>query len=456
MNDLTEQIQYMHRFFHSKRTYSINFRKFYLKKLKKQLFIYEQAILSALYLDLKKPAAEVYRSELLMVLDELDYALHHLHHWAKPITQPSRFPLVGSISRQIPEPYGVCSIFVPYNYPFQLALSPLIGALAAGNCVVLKLSEYTPHTNKVIINLIRDTFPNYLVYAFEGDITSSQKLLNQPLDYIFFTGSTEVGKQVMAAASRHLIPITLELGGKNPTLVDYSADLDLAAKRIAWGKFMNAGQTCVAPDYVLVHESVAEAFVAKLRDAVHQLYPDAQHMTHIINEKHFVRLMNCINEDKVVMGGHFESHTHFIEPTLLYPASLQDNCMQDEIFGPILPILPFTKLDTAIQTIQRFPKPLAAYIFSQDRLRTQHLIQHISFGGGCINDTIMHLVDLHLPFGGVGYSGLGAYHGYASFKTFSHFKSILSGNRFDLPLRYGHSAQDMKALKNYIHLRFKG
>ncbi|MGL4736792.1 MAG: aldehyde dehydrogenase family protein [Cellulosilyticaceae bacterium] len=456
MKDLTDQIQYMHRFFHSKRTYDLKFRRFYLKKLRKQIFSYEQALITALYLDLHKPAAEVYRTELFTVLDELDYTLRHMGQWVKPTTRPSRLPLLGSFSSQIPEPYGVCSIFVPYNYPFQLAFSPLIGAIAAGNCVILKLSEYTPHTNKVIQNLVRDTFPNYLVDSITGNVHTARALLKQPLDYIFFTGSTEVGKEVMAAASHHLIPITLELGGKNPTLVDYTADLDLAAKRIAWGKFMNGGQTCVAPDYILIHESVAEAFLVKLREAIHQLYPDPTQMTHIINEKHFVRLMNCINEDTVIMGGHFESHTHFIEPTVLYPTSLQDNCMQDEIFGPILPVIPFTKLQTAFQTINRFPKPLATYIFSEDKLRIEYMLRHITFGGGCINDTIMHLTDLNLPFGGIGYSGLGAYHGYASFKTFSHYKSVLSSSKLELPMRYGHSPCDVKALKYYMNLRFKG
>ncbi|MGL4345527.1 MAG: aldehyde dehydrogenase family protein [Cellulosilyticaceae bacterium] len=455
MKDLTEQIQYMHRFFHTRKTWDISLRRFYLKKLKTQILAHESQILSALYQDLKKPAAETYRTELIMVLEELTYTLKHLSTWTKPKIKPATFPMLGGFTKQLAEPYGVCAIYVPFNYPFQLAMTPLIGALAAGNCTVLKLSEYTPHTNRIITQIIHATFPSHLVYVLVGDAVAAQNLLKQPLDYIFFTGSTEVGKQVMKSAAEHLIPVTLELGGKNPTIVDYSADLKLAAKRIAWGKYMNAGQTCVAPDYILVHESVADAFIKELKDATQTLYPPQAPMAHIINESHFVRLIRCINEDKVVIGGHFDNNTLYMEPTILYPASLQDSCMQDEIFGPILPVIPFGKLSNVFQTINRFPKPLACYIFSEDQTRIKHMLRHISFGGGCINDTVMHLTDPKLPFGGVGYSGQGAYHGYASFKTFSHFKSLLSSPKLDIPMRYGYAPSDVKALRSYLHFKFK-
>lgn len=453
-NDLTEQIQLMHRFFNSKATLPLNFRMYFLKKLKKKIINSQDKLCTALYQDLKKPDYEIYTTELYIVLQEIDTALKNLKKWMKPSATPTAFPLVG-MSSVTPVPYGVCAVFVPYNYPFQLALSPLIGAIAAGNCVVLKVSEYAIHTANFISELLSAVFPKHLVYTLLGDGLVADQLLMQPLDYIFFTGSTRVGKKVMQQAAKHLIPVTLELGGKNPTIVDYTCDIKLAAKRIAWGKFTNAGQTCVAPDYVLVHDAVAEAFMKELKSATKKMFKDKSKLSRMINEKHYVNVLQCINEDKIYHGGHFNADELYIEPTLLYPVSLQDHCMQEEIFGPVLPVIPFSKLSVAIDTIKRFPKPLAFYIFSRDNLRIQHLLKHITFGGGCINDTVMHLTSSKHPFGGVGYSGMGSYHGKYTFDTFSHYRTLLQSSSIELPLRYPLHEQNLSLIKSYMRFKFK-
>lgn len=455
MENITAHIQEMHRFFNTRQSYSLKGRLSFLNKLKQSILKSQNEICKALYADFKKPPFETYTTEIFMVLSELDEAIKHLKTWAKTKYLPTKLPLIGSFNAVTPEPYGVCLIFSPFNYPFQLALSPLIGAVAAGNCVVLKPSEYTPHTSKILQKLLKDVFPSHLVYCVEGEVTLANYLLKQPFDYIFFTGSTLVGKKVMKAASENLTPITLELGGKNPVIVDASCDLKRAAKRIVWGKFLNASQTCVAPDYVLVHENSAVSFLKALQEAIETLFSDKKDMARIINEAHYVRLLKCIDEDKIYYGGHFNTDDLYIEPTLLYPASLNDVCMQEEIFGPILPIIPFKKLSSAIEIIHRYPKPLACYIFSKDKLRIKHILKHVSFGGGCINDTVMHLVSPNVPFGGIGYSGMGAYHGVYSFQTFSHYKTILHSHFLEIPLRYPPYKRKLKLVKKYIPLKFK-
>lgn len=454
MKDMTEQIQYMHHFFRTRKTYDVHFRLYFLKKLKKSLLANQDLLAKALYQDFKKPYFETYTTEIYMVLTELDTAIRHLKSWSKPKTYSAPFPLLGDCTKVLPEPYGISLIFAPYNYPIQLALSPLIGAIAAGNCVVLKPSEYTPHTAKALKHLLVKIFPSHLVWTVEGGSKICEALLKQPIDYIFFTGSTTTGKKVMGEAAKHLIPITLELGGKNPVIVDYNCDLNLAAKRIAWGKFMNAGQTCVAPDYVLVHEDVAKLFLEQLAKETAKMFEDPSHFSRLIHEGHYVHVLKCIDEDKIYYGGHFNPEELYIEPTILYPVKLQDECMQEEIFGPVLPVIPFSKLSSAIEMIQRFPKPLACYLFSEDQHRIQHLLKHISFGGGCINDTIMHLTHPKAPFGGVGYSGMGAYHGKYSFDTFSHYKTVCYSSKVELPLRYPPYDKKLDLIKHYIRARF--
>ncbi|MEF9960452.1 MAG: aldehyde dehydrogenase family protein [Niameybacter sp.] len=455
MKDMTEQIQYMHRFFKTGKTTSLDFRLYFLKKLKRILLTHQEEIAKALYLDFKKPYYETYMTEIYMVLQELEHTLKSLACWSKPETFGASFPVLKGKTTVTRKPYGLCAIFSPYNYPIQLALSPLIGAIAAGNCVVLKVSEYTPHTSKFLKRLLADVFPSHLVWTVQGDGAFCESLLNQPLDYIFFTGSTQTGKQVMAQAAKHLIPVTLELGGKNPVIVDYSADLKLAAKRIAWGKFMNAGQTCVAPDYVLVHENVVEPFLELLKAETIRMFSDKANLSRLVNERHYVRVLKCMNEDAIYYGGHFDAEDFYVEPTILYPIKPRDECMQEEIFGPILPVITFNTLESAIETVQRFPKPLACYLFGEDQLRIQHFLRNLSFGGGCVNDTIMHLTHTQAPFGGVGYSGLGAYHGKYSFDTFSRPQTICYSSKLELPLRYPPYAHTLPLVQTYINKRFK-
>ncbi|MBE6023479.1 MAG: aldehyde dehydrogenase family protein [Cellulosilyticum sp.] len=436
MNNTHEMVQKMNRFFYTRQTYDIKKRIQILKKLRKSIITHHKAIIDALYSDFQKPTLEAYSTEIYTTLSELNEAIKYVSSWAKPDIKAAPLPLLGGHHRILKEPYGVCVIYSPYNYPFQLAMCPLIGAIAAGNCAIIKPSEYTPATNKILKQIIRETFPPFYVQVVEGDAKIAAKLLEEPIDYIFFTGGIETGKKVMYSAAHNLIPVTLELGGKSPTIVDYDANLKLAAKRIVWGKFLNAGQTCVAPDYVLVHESVAQSFLRHIKSELTQLYNGPHQMAHIINESQYVRLLQLINEDKIYCGGHFDTDTLYIEPTVLYPVHQSDLCMQEEIFGPILPIIPFKCLSEAIQIVQRQPKPLACYLFGNDKKRINHLLKHISFGGGCINDTILHLVSPKVPFGGVGYSGMGAYHGYDSFKTFTHQKTVLVSSSKEIPIRY--------------------
>nr|WP_307991382.1 aldehyde dehydrogenase family protein [uncultured Niameybacter sp.] len=454
MKDITEQIQHMHRFFKTGKTLPVDFRLYFLKKLKRTLVAHEDELAKALYKDFKKPYFETYMTEIYMVLQELDHTIKSLSKWTKSKTYMGPIPLLGGRTKVTQVPYGLCAIFSPYNYPIQLALSPLIGAIAAGNCVVLKLSEYTPHTTRVLKRLILDVFPSHFVWPLEGNAEVCTTLLHQPLDYIFFTGSTATGKKVMAEAAKHLIPVTLELGGKNPVIVDHSADLKLAAKRIAWGKFMNAGQTCVAPDYVLVHDSVAQDFLKLLALETKRMFKDKGNLSRLIHEEHYVHILKCINEDKIYYGGHFDTDELYVEPTILYPVKLKDECMQEEIFGPVLPVIPFSKLSSALDVIHRFPKPLACYIFSQDELRIKHLLRNISFGGGCVNDTILHLTHPKAPFGGVGYSGMGTYHGKYSFHTFSRPQSVCYSSKWELPLRYPPYEETLPLLKQFMKMRF--
>ena len=450
MTKFTNHILQMQRYFRTGRTLDINFRCYYLKQLKKAVLEMQDDIVEALYKDFKKPAFETYTTEIYTTVSEINYMLKHLSKWTKGTVHGSVLPLIEGKTRVIPEPYGVTLIFSPFNYPFQLAMIPLVGALAAGNCAVIKPSEYTPYTNEVLQKIIKKVFPAYYVTLIEGDVATCEALLEEPVDYIFFTGSPEVGKRVMSAAAKNLTPVTLELGGKSPTIVDYDADIKLAAKRIIWGKCLNGGQTCIAPDYVLVHENIADELILEMTKILKKYYSSSKNMAHIINEMHYVRLLQLIDEDKVCYGGHFNTDELYIEPTLLYPASFQDMAMQDEIFGPILPIIPYKRIDEVIYQINKRPKPLACYIFSENQSRIQYLMKHISFGGGCVNDTILHVTQLEAPFGGVGHSGMGQYHGYHSFKTFSHEKTVLYSGKREIPFRYPPYVSKLPFVKKII------
>lgn len=428
-------------FFASGATRPQAFREAQLKTLKKAVKAYYSQIETALKRDLNKSAMETYASEIALVFDEIDFMLKHLASLMqpKPVKTPaSHFPAKSLIMY---EPYGRVLNIAPWNYPFQLCIAPMVGAIAAGNTLVLKPSEYAPHTSAVIAEMFAAYFDPSYIAVIEGGIDTTQALLQHPFDYIFFTGSTAVGKVVMRAASEHLTPVTLELGGKSPCIVDRSADIAQAAKRIMWGKTLNSGQTCIAPDYLLVHESIKDTLIEAMQQAVTDMYgkdplqnPDYPRM---INPRHYARVKQLLQDGTSVVGGQFDDRRLQISPTVLTGITWQSPVMQQEIFGPVLPLMTFSDMDQVIHDINAKDKPLALYLFSKDADVEDKVLNAISFGGGCINDTLMHIANHHLPFGGVGASGMGSYHGNFSFYTFSHAKAILKrGTWVDVPVRY--------------------
>lgn len=419
----------------------IGYRKETLKKLLYNIQKSEDLIVKALYDDFKKSEFEAVLTETSYIISELKDTIKNIRKWSKSKRVfPSilNFPSTDYIYK---EPYGNVLIIAPWNYPFQLALCPLIAAVAAGNKVVLKPSELTPNTSSIIATIIEKTFHINHVEVVQGGVEVSNKLLAQRWDYIFFTGSVAVGKIVAKAAAEHLTPVTLELGGKNPCIIDETANLKLAAKRIVWGKFINAGQTCIAPDYILIQKNMKIHFVTYLIEEITKAYgkkidksPD---FPRIINTKNWLRLTNMLQNEKIIFGGETDINSLFIAPTLIDEPSLNSLVMQDEIFGPILPILTYETETDIANTINRYEKPLGFYVFSDNLSFAKKLITQYSFGGGCINDTVIHFSNKKLPFGGVGHSGIGAYHGQLSFDIFSHHKGVVKkGNWLDLPMRY--------------------
>lgn len=416
------------------------FRAEQLKRLREALISREQDILEALAADLNKSEQESFVTEIGMVYKELSFAIKHLHKWVRPKRVKTAITHTGSRGIIHPEPYGTVLIIAPWNYPWQLSVAPLIGAMSAGNTVILKPSELTPNVAGVLASMIRETFAEEYISVVEGGPEISTQLLAQPVDYIFFTGSTQVGKIVMEAAAKQLIPVTLELGGKSPCIVHEDAPLSLTAKRIIFGKFTNAGQTCIAPDYLYVHRSVKDRLVQHMIEAITEFYGSeplkSSEYGRIVSGKHFNRLTALLDDGKVLYGGTSDADGLKIAPTLL-EADWEMPVMSEEIFGPILPILVYDRLDEVIAAVQARPKPLALYLFTESRSVQELVLSRISFGGGCVNDTLMHLATPYLPFGGVGESGMGAYHGDHSFHTFSHMKSVLrQTNRFDFSFRY--------------------
>ena len=414
-------------------------RKQALNALLRELTMQEGTLLAALREDLGKAAFEGYMTEVGLVRDELRFHLKHLDQWAKDTRHPTPLSQFPSRCWTHPEPYGVVLIMSPWNYPVQLCLIPLIGALSAGNCAVVKPSAYAPATSRAIAKLIGAALPPELAAVVEGGREENQALLEEQFDYIFFTGSPDVGRYVMEKAARHLTPVTLELGGKSPCIVTPSANLNLAARRIAFGKLVNAGQTCVAPDYVLVHESVKNRLVQLISREVTRFLGDDPlnnpEYPKIVNEKHFTRLTRLLEGGNLLLGGQFRDGR--IAPTLVDGVDGSSPVMQEEIFGPILPLLTYRELEEVIAFVQGRPKPLALYLFTRSKQTENEILSRLSFGGGCVNDTLVHLASPHMPFGGVGGSGMGGYHGKASFDTFSHTKSILKkSNWLDLPVRY--------------------
>lgn len=443
-------------FFETNITKDYNFRLKQLKKLETILCKNEKEILNALYSDLHKTNFEGYFSELGIVKEELKFTLRHLKKWMKPVRVPTPLAHFKSTSRILYEPFGTVLIMSPWNYPVNLTLAPLVGAIAAGNCAAVKPSNYSPATSAVLDKLISDNFPAEYISVITGGREENTSLLEQRFDYIFFTGGTTVGKLVMQAAAKYVTPVTLELGGKSPCIVEESANLKIAARRIVFGKYLNAGQTCVAPDYLLLQNSVKDKFVAEIKTAVNEAFPTEtykdMHLPHIVNEKHFERLMNLMKGEKIILGGTGDSRRRFIEPTILDGITFDSKIMQEEIFGPILPVLTFDSIDYTIKEIKDRERPLALYLFTKNKNIEKKVLSEISFGGGCINDTIVHLATNHLPFGGVGFSGMGKYHGMESFKVFSNAKSILKKAYFpDISVRYHpYSESKLKLIRSLM------
>lgn len=450
--DVSQTIAAMRRYYNSGETRSVSFRIEQLRKLKSMIRTHEDEIIHALNTDLKKPPFESYASEIGIMYMEIEHAIRRVRQWSRPKRVATPIIHFLSSSRIYQEPYGVVLIIGPWNYPFNLLIAPLVGAIAAGNCVLIKPSELAGEMSGTFSRLISKYFHPDYICAVEGGLDVSRQLLAGKFDYIFYTGSTAVGRVVMEAAAQNLTPVTLELGGKSPCIVDKDANLDYAVKRIAWGKFFNAGQTCIAPDYCLVHSAIKEAFLEKMKKTIQDFYGDnpmqSVDYARIVNERHFQRLSRLLGAGNIIAGGKTDSTQLYIAPTLIDRVSLQDSIMQEEIFGPLLPVMTFDRLDQAIDIVNRLPRPLALYYFSNDARSQQKILAETSAGGGCMNDTISHIGSLVLPFGGIGDSGMGAYHGKTSFDTFSHSKSILTrSNRIDMPLRYPPYGNKVKLLK---------
>lgn len=443
-------------FVRSGHTKSIEFRLEQLKRLKTAIQQNEGLITDALYKDLRKSPFDAYATEIGYVYDSISYCIKHLKKWAKPKRVTTPIIHFGSKSYIYPEPYGSVLIVGPFNYPFMLVMDPLIGAIAAGNAAIVKPSEYTPHVSAAITKLLRDNFKENYIAVVEGGKEATSSLIHAPVDLIFFTGSTTVGRIVMKAAAENLVPVVLELGGKSPCIVDRSVDLDLAAQRIVWGKFLNNGQTCVAPDYLLVHKEVKPALIAKMKEQLMAFYGADPKLSEdygrIVNERQWDRLRSLLSESKVVVGGNGDREDLYFAPTIMNDVAWNDKVMEEEIFGPILPVLEYTDLNEVIESINSRPKPLALYLFTKNKLTETKVMEQVSFGGGCINDTILHLVSPYLPFGGVGASGMGAYHGRHSFETFSHLKSVLKkSTRINLSLIYPPaSSKKLKLIRKFM------
>ncbi len=414
-------------FFKTQQSKSLAFRKMYLEKLKSLIISNEDMLYEAINKDFGKSKFDTFTTELSFILNDINYYIKNLKTLSKPKKVSTNLVNQLGNSKIYADPLGCILVIGAWNYPYQLSLSPIIAAMAAGNCCILKPSEIASNTMKAMISIINENFPPEYLYGYEGGIDETTALLRLKFDKIFFTGSTKVGKIVYKAAAEHLTPVTLELGGKSPAIVTQHANLEMAAKRIVWGKFLNAGQTCVAPDYLLVEETIQEQFLEMLRKYIKQFKyeMDSEQYTRIINQRNFQRLIRLINQEKIYSGGHFDEEKLYIEPTILNSIDWNDEIMQEEIFGPLLPVISFQNYNAALNAIIELEKPLAAYLFTNDSEEKENFTRKLSFGGGCINDTVMHLSNDHLPFGGVGNSGIGNYHGKYGFEAFSHQKAVL-------------------------------
>jgi len=446
--EISSLVRSQRSFFASGQTRSIDFRLEKLKLLKSAILQSQAQIVQAVQGDLGRPEFEAYFE--IASLAEINLAIKQLKKWSKAKKIASSIEQFPSSAWIEPQPLGIVLIIAPWNYPFQLTISPLIGAIAAGNCAIIKPSEYAPYTSKVIAKMIQDCFDREYVAVVEGGVSVSQNLLAEKFDHIFFTGGSNVGRIVMKASAEHLTPVTLELGGKSPCIVDSESNLEVAAKRITWGKFINAGQTCVAPDYLLVDRKVKAQLLALVQKHITTFYGEdprtSTNYGRIINQKHLQRLTSFLENGKIICGGQFNLEERYLSPTILDQVNWSDPVMQEEIFGPILPVVEYDDLNEALSWVNQRPKPLALYFFSKNPNKIRQVLDETSSGGVCINDVVMHLGVTGLPFGGVGESGIGSYHGKASFDTFSHYRSILK-KAFWLDLDWRYAPYKLSQLK---------
>ncbi|HJO94571.1 MAG TPA: aldehyde dehydrogenase [Victivallales bacterium] len=453
---IREIVLKQHTFFNSSTTQLYGFRINELQKLKNGIIKYENQLDAALKVDLGKHKFESYLTEIGFVLYDLSNTIKHLKKWIKIKRVKTPLFMQPASSKIYYTPLGVNLIISPYNYPVGLTFAPLISSIAAGNTSILKVSELTPNVGIVIKLLIEETFdPEYIAYI-SGDVQETNILLKQKFDHIFFSGSPRIGSIVMEAAARHLTPVTLELGGKSPCIVHSDAKINIAVNRIVYGKFLNAGQTCVAPDYVMVHQSIQGKFLEKIKQRIINIYGEDPSLSpdfgRIVNERHYCRIMRLIDTDKVVVGGRSCQSDRYIAPTVMKNVTLEDNVMNEEIFGPVLPVIGYNSFDEILDTVSKLSQhPLACYIFSKSKTVQKELISKIQFGGGCINHCIQHLVNPNLPFGGVGKSGIGSYHGFNGFERFSHKKSILKATSlFDFSLIYPPYKEKIKTIRRMM------
>ena len=450
-----ELIKEQRAFFNNRTTGDISFRKQSLTALQKAIRKYEKELSEALRKDLGKAPFESYMTEIGFILSEIRHTLKHLDKWAAAKRCKTPLFLFGSTSHTRPEPYGIVLILSPWNYPVQLLLAPLVGAIAAGNCAILKPSPRTVHTNHILGKLISETFPPQYIAFLETDNRQTDNLLKQHFDYIFYTGGVAFGKRIMMAAAKNLTPVTLELGGKSPCIVDNDAHIQIAARRIVWGKYLNCGQTCVAPDYIFVHREVKDKLITALQAEIERQYgkspQESPDYPRIISQDHFYNLLLLLKQGHIVAGGKYDDKDLYIAPTVISGILPENRIMSEEIFGPILPLLDFDDIDNVIDYVNNQEKPLALYYFGQHKKKARYVLQNTSSGGACINDVVTHVANTHLPFGGVGSSGTGAYHGKYSFDTFSHTRSIVqSTTRFNIGMKFAPYDGKLKWLKKIM------
>jgi len=456
-SSLNQLISNQNVFFNAGNTRNVATRIKRLKELKSSIYTNEKEIINALQDDLRKPEAEIWLAEIHVSLQEINTILKNLMYWVKPKRMPSKWFNAPSKDWIVPEPYGVTLHIAPWNYPFQLALNPLIGAVAAGNTVVLKPSEHAPKTAALLQRILSEIFPPEWVSVTQGGPDVAKELLSYRWDYIFFTGGVSIAKIVAKAAAENLTPTTLELGGKNPCIVDHTANVKVSARRIVWGKFMNCGQICMSPDYVLIHKSIYTDFIAALKKEVKKMYGEnpknSPDYARLVHQGHVAKMKTLLEGQNILCGGEIDEEDRYVAPTIVAIDSLENKLMEDEIFGPILPVLTYSDEIEIHQTIRHFEKPLSFYVFSERRKWAKNILQTHSFGGGMINDVIVYFTNDNLPFGGVGHSGVGSYHGKYSFDTFTHFKSYVERPTwFDPKQRYAPYKKHFPTLKRILRL----